>query len=385
MRTHSWSKHPHHFFTVAPLLCLVACSSANPPGDQVPGGGGSSSGGKSSVGSGGSSTAQAGTGTGGTGVLPGTAGSNSSGGMSVATGGAFTATGGSGTGGAPISSTGGSGPNDPCAAIKCGTDQTCSNGACMCKAGGMACTDGCFDLQNDSTHCGNCTTKCAADGACVDGACVNPTCKTDSTVYNGKVTHYSLATSMVACHYPTNTLPQYYGAMNQYDWADSGVCGACVEITANGKKLVVQITDECPDVEPNKQWCFKGSHHIDLNNAANDALSASGNPSVTWKYVNCTPTGNIKYYFDKGTKQYYLAVTPMNGRNVVTKMDVQVAGKWSALKKSIYNTYVLDGIDYGTEALKFRTTDQYNHVIIESVKPAADKVVEGTKQFAACP
>jgi expansin (peptidoglycan-binding protein) len=362
---------------------LVACSSSSPPDEQVPGGG------KGPVSSGGStSMAHAGAGTGGTAVsvTGGAAGStSSSGGMSVAAGGSFVSSGGSGSGGAPISSTGGSGPSDPCATVKCGTDQTCSNGTCMCKSGGMACTDGCYDFQNDSTHCGNCTTKCATDAACVDGACLSPTCKTDTTTYNGHVTHYSLATGMVACHYPTNTLPQYYGAMNQYDWNDSGVCGACVEITANGKKLVVQITDECPDVAPNTQWCFKGSHHIDLNNAANDALSASGNPAVTWKYVNCTPTGNIKYYFDKGTKQYYLAVTPMNGRNVVAKMEVQVGGKWTGLKHTAYNTYELSGTDYGSGALMFRTTDVYNHVIVESVTPAADKVVDGTKQFAACP
>lgn len=307
-----------------------------------------------------------------------------SGGMSIAAGGSLSS--GGGSAGAPISSMGGSPTVDPCASVTCGPDQMCSNGTCMCKYAGMsACTDGCFDFPNDQNHCGNCTTKCAADAACVDGACLSPTCKADTTTYNGHVTHYSLATGMVACHYPTNTLPQYYGAMNQYDWNDSGVCGACVEITANGKKLVVQITDECPDVAPNTQWCFKGSHHIDLNNAANDALSASSNPAVTWKYVACTPTGNIKYYFDKGTKQYYLAVTPMNAKNLVAKMDVQVMGKWTALKHTSYNTYELSGTDYGTGALKFRTTDIYNHVVIDSVTPAADKVVDGTKQFAACP
>lgn len=314
-------------------------------------------------------------------IVSGVAGTLASGGMSVSAGGA-TASAGSSVGGA-ISSVGGA--TDPCAAITCGADQTCSNGTCMCKSGGMACTDGCFDFQNDATHCGNCTTKCAADAACVDGACLNPTCKADTMVYNGRVTHYTLATSMVACHYPTATLPQYYGAMNQYDFATSGVCGACVEITNGGKKLVVQITDECPDVAPNTQWCFKGSHHIDLNNAANDALGAGSNPSVTWKYVPCAPTGNIKYFFDKATKQYYMAVTPMNGRNIVNKMEAQVSGKWTALKKNGNNMYVLDGIDYGTAPLKFRVTDVYNHVIIDTVAVAADKVVEGTKQFAACP
>ncbi len=88
----------------------------------------------------------------------------------------------SGSGGAPISSTGGSPSTDPCLGVTCGTDQTCSNGACMLQKPGMACTDGCFDLQSDLNHCGSCTTKCAADGACVDGACVNPVCKPDTTV-----------------------------------------------------------------------------------------------------------------------------------------------------------------------------------------------------------
>jgi len=253
----------------------------------------------------------------------------------------------------------------------------------MCKTG-MLCTDGCFDTQSDQNHCGSCTNKCATDGACVDGACLNPMCKADTEVRNGHVTHYSLATSMVACHYPTSSLPQYYGAMNEYDWNNSGVCGSCVEITNGGKKLVVQITDECP-FKGNEQWCKPGSHHIDLNNAANDALGAGSNPAVTWKYVNCTPTGNIKFYFDKAVKQYYLAVTPMNARNVVTKMDVQVGGKWTTMPHSAYNTFELSGVDYGTGALNFRLIDAYNHVITETVTPAADKIVDGTKQFAACP
>jgi len=66
-------------------------------------------------------------------------------------------------------------------------------------------------------------------------------------------------------------------------------------------------------------------------------------------------------------------------------MEVQVAGKWTAMPHSAYNTYELSGVDYGTGALNFRTTDIYNHVIVESVTPGANKTVDGTKQFAACP
>lgn len=254
----------------------------------------------------------------------------------------------------------------------------------MCMTG-MLCGGACVDTQNDAAHCGSCTTQCATDGACVSGACVNPMCNPDMEQRAGHITTYNLATSMVACHYPTSTLPQYYGAMNEFDWNNSGVCGACVEITntQNQKKLVVQITDECP-YKGNEQWCKQGSHHIDLNGAAYGALGANNNPAVNWKFVPCTSSGNIKYYFDKAVQQYYLAVTPMNTRNLMKKMEVQVMGSFVALDHTDYNTYELK-TGAGTGTLTFRLTDIYDHVIVDSVMMQADKVVDGGKQFAACP
>jgi expansin (peptidoglycan-binding protein) len=305
------------------------------------------------------------------------------GGMSAGAGGfvsSFSGAGGAAAG--AVSSPGGA--SDPCATVKCGTGQTCSNGTCMCTSGKL-CTDGCFDTQNDQNHCGDCSTKCAADGACVSGKCVNPTCNPDTQQRSGHITTYQLATSLVACHYPTNTLPQYYGAMNEYDWNNSGVCGACVEITntQNQKKLVVQITDECP-YKGNEQWCFQGSHHIDLNSNAYGALGANNNPATTWKYVACTSSGNLKYYFDTASQQYYLAVTPMNAKNLVSKMEVMTKDGYVALTHTNYNTYELK-TGAGTGALTFRLTDIYNHVITDTVTLSAGQVVQGNKQFAACP
>jgi expansin (peptidoglycan-binding protein) len=254
----------------------------------------------------------------------------------------------------------------------------------MCTTG-VLCPDGCFDTQSDLNHCGSCTNKCAADGACVSGACVNPMCNPDTTQRSGHITTYNLATSLVACHYPTNTLPQYYGAMNEYDWNNSGVCGACVEITnsQNQQKLTVQITDECP-YKGNEQWCFQGSHHIDLNGAAYGALGANNNPAITWKYVACSVTGNIKYNFDSASQQYYLAVTPMNAKNLVAKMEVKVKGVYTALSHTDYNTYVLM-TGAGTGALTFRLTDIYNHVVTDTVTMNPGQIVNGNVQFAACP
>jgi len=74
----------------------------------------------------------------------------------------------------------------------------------------------------------------------------------------------------------------------------------------------------------------------------------------------------------------------MNTKNVVAKMEVQVMGTWTALSHTNYNTYELKS-GAGTGDLNFRVTDIYNHVVVDKITLSPDKVVEGTKQFAACP
>jgi expansin len=274
---------------------------------------------------------------------------------------------------------------DPCAGVTCGADQTCSNGTCQCMTG-MLCGTTCVDVEGDINHCGGCDKPCDATGSCVSGACVVPNCTQDTQTRNGRITYYSLATPMVACHYPTSSLPQHYGAMNEFDWNNAGVCGACVEITNGGSKLVVQIVDQCPYVG-NEQWCKEGSHHIDLNPAAYQALGANNNPAVTWKYVPCNVSNNLKYYFDEASQKYYLAVTPMNHKNPMAKMEVKKPdGKWAAMERSTYNMFVLDG-GTGTEenTFTFRLTDIYNHVVTDTVTMSAGQTVNGNVQFAACP
>jgi expansin (peptidoglycan-binding protein) len=434
MSTQSWWPRPRVLIAAAPFL-LFACVSGTdtPPTNDSSGAGfgtggsGSGSAGKPNAGSagakggttsgggsaGGGSTGGTSSGTGGLQGSGGTVSQGTGGTVSQGTGGTVSqGTGGSfgagaGTGGSlatggsggSLMSTGGSGAmsgaggsagqgatggsmTDPCATVKCGTGQTCSNGTCMCMTGTL-CSGSCIDTTADANNCGGCGTKCDSGGACVDSKCVNPTCNPDTMTRNGHVTHYSLATSMVACHYPTNTLPQYYGAMNEYDWNTAAVCGACVEITNGGNKLTLQIVDECP-YKGNEMWCYQGSHHIDLNPAASDALNANSNPAVTWKFVSCTPTGNIKYYFDKASQQYYLAVTPMNFKNPMAKMEVLTGGKYAALTRNTSDMFELT-MGAGTGALTFRLTDIYNHVVTDTVMMSPDQVVTGNAQFAACP
>jgi expansin (peptidoglycan-binding protein) len=424
MPTHSSWHRTRFFFALLPFLPLACVSGTEvPPGSDAAGAGhgvgGSSSGsaGRPNAGSAGAPKGGA-TATGGSSGAVGSGGTSSGVGGSVATTGGSSGTGGAATGGTAGSATGGSGAmsgsggsllggsggsggsgamsggggasggqggsvSDPCATVTCGTGQTCSNGMCMCMTGTL-CSGSCIDTTADMNNCGTCGTKCDSAGACVDGKCVNPMCNPDTMQRSGHVTHYSLATPMVACHYQTSELPGNYGAMNEYDWNAAAVCGACVEITNGGSKVVVEIVDQCP-YKGNEQWCFQGSHHIDLNPSAAGALGASNsNPAVTWKFVSCTPPAKIKYYIDSASKTDYLAVSPMDIKNPVAKMEVKKGTAFAAMARNNSNMFEGTGGPF-SGSVTVRLTDIYNHVITDTIMMTPGKTVDGTAQFPACP
>lgn len=90
----------------------------------------------------------------------------------------------------------------------------------------------------------------------------------------------------------------YFGAMNTEDYNKGAACGACVEATYSGRTIVLTIVDECPLTGPvPNPKCVKG--HIDLSRKAIRALEPNGNledlnNGVSWKYVKCPASGNVK-------------------------------------------------------------------------------------------
>lgn len=86
----------------------------------------------------------------------------------------------------------------------------------------------------------------------------------------------------------------YFGAMNTTDFAQGAACGACVEASYNGKKVVLTIVDECPI--GSNPVCTKG--HIDLSRKAIRQLESNSSlenlKNVSWHYVKCPASGNAK-------------------------------------------------------------------------------------------
>lgn len=208
-------------------------------------------------------------------------------------------------------------------------------------------------------------------------------CTTDPTVYNGRVTYYTL-TSTPACHYQGN-LPQYYAAMNEQDYNNAQACGACVEVTNkdNNQKVTVLIVDECP-VAGNEQWCYNGSHHIDLNQAAYNAIGANNNPSVSWRYVSCNTSGNIQYVWESSASTGWLALTIRNHTNPIKSVELKSSSSsYVSLSRADYNVWSTT-TNIGSGPYTIRVTDLYGNVIEDTISLSPGQTITGTKQFPAC-
>ncbi len=105
----------------------------------------------------------------------------------------------------------------------------------------------------------------------------------------------------------------YFGAMNTEDYAAGAACGACVEATYSGRKIVLTIVDECP--KSSNPVCNKG--HIDLSRKAIRQLEPNGSlenlQGVSWRYVKCPASGNVKARIHPNQNANWQPVVFQNG------------------------------------------------------------------------
>jgi len=82
--------------------------------------------------------------------------------------------------------------------------------------GETMCPDGCFDLTNDPTHCGSCTTVCTSAQTCSAGQCTTGT-TTDCTTCESQADTSSCTTAYDSCEADSNC--------TSYASCDSGCSG----------------------------------------------------------------------------------------------------------------------------------------------------------------
>lgn len=213
-----------------------------------------------------------------------------------------------------------------------------------------------------------------------------PACTEDSALRDGHATWYELTTPLVNCSYETPTLPRYYAAMNEDDYGSAAACGRCVRVihAENGRTIDVLIVDQCPFLG-NEQWCYAGSHHLDLDPAAFALLDdpVRGHFPVRWRYIACNPAGNIRYHFHADASQYWMAVQIRDHRYAIASVEVESSGQYRWLNRESWNYWT--GSDAGGGPYSFRVTDIHGQVLVDHnipLSPGQD--VEGSGQFEPC-
>jgi expansin (peptidoglycan-binding protein) len=157
---------------------------------------------------------------------------------------------------------------------------------------------------------------------------------------------------------------EYFGAINTADYDTAATCGACVELERvdTGQSVTITIVDQCPIATNPK--CVAG--HIDLSQAAFQQLGdlgagylgqRAGVGQITWKYVSCPTSGNVKFRLKEPSNAGWNQVIVEAHRTPVTSVQVQVNGSWVDAVRQAYNFWEPPGGNMGTPPYVVRAID----------------------------
>jgi expansin (peptidoglycan-binding protein) len=273
---------------------------------------------------------------------------------------------------------------------------TCTPGQVTCDGANTIATCGANGLDVSITRCPN-GTVCGGAGACSPVACNSQ----DLTSFNGgQATVYwfgqgTINFGNIACGYgiqPGNLGngqgdsvtgipdPELFVAINTSNYRGSASCGACVEMSYQGRNVTATVVDECPIAS--NPTCTPG--HLDLSRGAWNALTnnAAGTElsGVNWRFVPCSTTENVTIELKEPNNQYWNQFLVRNHRFPVAKAEVELAnGTWVEAARTNYNFFEPPEGVMGT--YRVRVTD-VNGGVIEEQLALAPGNQGGNAQFA---
>jgi expansin (peptidoglycan-binding protein) len=195
------------------------------------------------------------------------------------------------------------------------------------------------------------------------------------TTYTGEGTYYD-GDGSGNCGYPAGP-DVLYAAMNQEDYESSRACGAYIRATGPDGVVTVRIVDRCPECAPGD---------VDFSPEAFDLIAnpVDGRVPISWELVSGPAgLGNVQYVVKDGANPWWFAIQPRRHRNLVTSLEVDVAGSWVPLERLEYNYFVAPS-GLGAGPFRIRLTDVHGEQLIHSGITLSPTVVQTTgSQFAA--
>lgn len=173
----------------------------------------------------------------------------------------------------------------------------------------------------------------------------------------GKITYHNRTdTDPVSCSYDLDKIPKFWGAMNQEQYANGAICGACARVTGPKGSVDIEIIDLCPE-------CLKG--HIDLSPAAFEKVAdlELGNVPVEWEYIPCDKTGPVQILFREGSNANWAQIQIRNAVNPIKSVEYKnEQGNYVSLPRVFYGYFSAEN-GMGEGPFDFRITDIYGQVV----------------------
>ncbi|KAI1157094.1 carbohydrate-binding module family 63 protein [Nemania diffusa] len=212
------------------------------------------------------------------------------------------------------------------------------------------------------------TSTSSVSTAAVDG----------SAAVTGQSTFYGGNLNGGACSFSTYTLPSgiYGTAFSGAEWDSAAHCGACLDVTANGKSIIVMIVDKCPECEDG---------HLDLFENAFDYLSPSSTDllSTSYTFVDCPISSPLILHNKSGTSAYWFSMQVVNANEPVSKLEVSTDGgsTWQATTRQDYNFFE-NASGFGPDTVNVRvTSDSGSTVVVNNVGVASDSQITAGSNF----
>ena len=191
--------------------------------------------------------------------------------------------------------------------------------------------------------------------------------------YKGKATWYK-ADGSGNCSFPKASGVPMVVAMNEKQYAQANLCGACLRVSYKGKSVVVKVVDRCPECPMNA---------LDLSREAFSRLADNkvGVIQVSWQMIPCSTTSPMQYFYKEGSSQWWTALQVRNHRKPIEQLSLYKSGKWTKLKRERFN-YFIDTKGFGKSAVRIQVKSLDGQVIEETLPaPSSRKLVNGRKQF----
>ncbi|MBW0471035.1 hypothetical protein O181_010750 [Austropuccinia psidii MF-1] len=196
--------------------------------------------------------------------------------------------------------------------------------------------------------------------------------------YTGPGTNWKANWKTGNCAFVDWQQPKQFGAVAMASnlWANSEICGACLNITGPGGAYFGIVMDQCPSCKPNG---------LDLDNDIWDELSGGQNPGIidlSWQIISCGFSKPICVVNKIGASSYFTSIQVNEANAPIKSLEVMPQGQntWVVLERKSESDFFqpsnYKGLgNFGTVRI---TCINGKEIIIENVDIASpDKTTEG--------